>query len=451
MTWRKGIAIFSLFSLFILPTLYKRIAIYFQEQQGITVMMYALKGNGEIDWDQPNPLCQWDDPSTPQNEADTRYGCTEFDSGRYPPEQVRPYPYPTNPAQVEIEGDYLLDVVPREMEPSYHPLALRAQAIASRTYAYCAIRANEGGEDYWGNCRREINNSNQFQVFIPYYFDRLSSAYQQAVQEAVNETEGLYLIYAPEPGKGPIFAEFSADAYLRTASGDYGYLRSVENPISYAPAITGIISETNAHQRGMSQNGASRWGFGNSGRYGTGEPWPIRWEDYRQILVHYYTGVHLVDNQGNTLTPSDRWNLLNHTVPTTVTAGSVFTPSLMLQNTSTWEWWEEAIVLGYQWTASGASPLPEGVSSRTRAPRWRSTNPFASCYRASGSLVKASWAVTSSPSGWHRAASVHVKTLCATRCSPGHHISIPLLGSLPSLRYHYASERGLTPNLIAKE
>ncbi|MBC7344127.1 MAG: hypothetical protein H5U03_01635, partial [Clostridia bacterium] len=63
-------------------------------------------------------------------------------------------------------------------------------------------------------------------------------------------------------------------------------------------------------------------------------------------------------NQGNTLTPSDRWNLLNHTVPTTVTAGSVFTPSLMLQNTSTWDWWEEAIVLGYQWTPPNASPLP---------------------------------------------------------------------------------------------
>lgn len=136
---------------------------------------------------------------------------------------------------------------------------------------------------------------------MPYYFDRLSD--KQVIQEAVNETAGLYLIYAPEPGKGPIFAEFSADAYLRTMPGDYDYLRSVEDPISYDPDITGIISDTHAHQRGLSQNGASRWGFGNSSRHGSATPWPVRWEDYRQILVHYYTGVHIVDSQGNTHTP----------------------------------------------------------------------------------------------------------------------------------------------------
>ena len=125
---------------------------------------------------------------------------------------------------MDIEGDYLLDVVPREMGPSgHHPLALRAQAIVARTYAYCVIHTWEqpgGGEGdpYWGNCLREIDNSNRFQVFVPYHFDRLTSDDQQAVQDAVAEV--AYLIDAEEPERGPIFAEFSADAYLRTAARD---------------------------------------------------------------------------------------------------------------------------------------------------------------------------------------------------------------------------------------
>lgn len=236
----------------------------------ITVTMYALNQQGGIDWTQEITLCQI---------SDVRYGCTAF-----PGENTEyPYPYATNPVTVSIEDDYLLDVVPQEMGPSgHHPLALQAQAIVARTYAYCAIHAWEqpgGGEGdpYWGNCLREINNSNSFQVFVPYHFDTLTSANQQAVQDAVAEV--AYLVDAEETERGPIFAEFSADAYLRTAAGDYDYLRSVEDPISYDLAIPGIISATGAHQRGMSQNGANRWAWGNSSRLGGGEPWSIRWED----------------------------------------------------------------------------------------------------------------------------------------------------------------------------
>jgi hypothetical protein len=317
--------------------------------QNISVTMYPLKRDGSIDKDQQPPLCQPDDPSTPQNEADNRYGCTA-----YPGEGTQyPYPYTTNPATVSIEDDYLLDVVPREMGTYYHPLALRAQAVVARTYAYCAIRANEGTEDFWGNCRKEINNSNEFQVFVPWYFESIDSP--QVIQDAVNETRGLYLIYAPEPGKGPIFSEFSADAYLRTAQGAYAYLRSVENPIS-----SGCDANNAGHGHGMSQEGASRWARGNQCSYGAqGDmPWPVHWDDYRQILVHYYTGVHLQDRDGNLYTPDDRWNLLNHTVPPTATADALFTSSLMVQNTSTYTWPAGMVALMYQWTAPGGNPDP---------------------------------------------------------------------------------------------
>jgi len=310
----------------------------------ITATMYVLKQNGGIDWTQEITLCQT---------ADTRYGCTAFDRDHYPPDQVVPYPYATNPATVSIEDDYLLDVVAREMGTYYHPLALRAQAVVARTYAYCAMRANEGTEDFWGNCRKEINNSNEFQVFVPWYFESIDSP--QVIQDAVNETRGLYLIYAPEPGKGPIFSEFSADAYLRTVQGDYPYLRSVENPIS-----SGCDANNAGHGHGMSQEGASRWARGNQCSYAAqGDmPWPVHWEDYRQILVHYYTGVHLQDRDGNLYTPDDRWNLLNHTVPPTATADALFTSSLMVQNTSTYTWPAGMVALMYQWTAPGGNPDP---------------------------------------------------------------------------------------------
>jgi hypothetical protein len=306
--------------------------------------MYVLKQNGGIDWTQEITLCQT---------ADTRYGCTAFDRDHYPPDQVVPYPYTTNPATVSIEDDYLLDVVPREIGTYYHPLALRAQAVVARTYAYCAMRANEGTEDFWGNCRKEINNSNAFQVFVPWYFESIDSP--QVIQDAVNETRGLYLVYAPEPGKGPIFSEFSADAYLRTVQGDYPYLRSVENPIS-----SGCDANNAGHGHGMSQEGASRWARGNQCSYGAqGDmPWPVHWDDYRQILVHYYTGVHLQDRDGNLYTPDDRWNLLNHTVPPTATADALFTSSLMVQNTSTYTWPAGMVALMYQWTAPGGNPDP---------------------------------------------------------------------------------------------
>ncbi len=90
--------------------------------QDISVTMYPLKDDGSRDRDQQPPLCQSDDPSTPGNEADTRYGCTAFpgENSEYP------YPYSTNPATVSIEDDYLLDVVPREMGTYYHPLALES-------------------------------------------------------------------------------------------------------------------------------------------------------------------------------------------------------------------------------------------------------------------------------------------------------------------------------------
>lgn len=74
------------------------------------------------------------------------------------------------------------------------------------------------------------------------------------------------------------------------------YLTGIEDPIS-----TLCGSTTNSNGWGMSQKGANRWALGNqcanqfdSQTYGE-SLWPIKWTDYRQILVHYYTGIDILN------------------------------------------------------------------------------------------------------------------------------------------------------------
>ena len=78
--------------------------------------------------------CQFDPP-------DTAWGCTWFDDVHFP-QDIRPYPYPTNPITVPIETDYMLDVLSQEMGPAFHPTALRAGAVATRSYVWWLIGNN---------------------------------------------------------------------------------------------------------------------------------------------------------------------------------------------------------------------------------------------------------------------------------------------------------------------
>ncbi len=242
----------------------------------------------------------------------TTWGCTAFcDESGYPCDwsQTIAYPYTTNPATVSIETDYLLDVLPQEMGTYYHPTALQAQAIAARTYAYWHI--NQGSA---------INNSTEFQVFIPYKFESLYPATfpdntgnpcassnlntdQRIVCNAV--ASQYYISYGTSPNDDlPAFTEFFADAWGQTASGSQPYLLGVEDPIS-----TGCDADDDGHGRGMSQEGASRWARGNRCSHtGAGDDrWSVRWGHAEQILTHYYTGIHIRDRDGNRLTPEYRW------------------------------------------------------------------------------------------------------------------------------------------------
>lgn len=304
----------------------------------ITLEMYALTQHGG----KTSILC---------TEAPNSFGCTAF-----PNDPAHPYPYETNTITIPIETNYLLDVVPRESETYYHPTALKAQAVAARTYAYWHILDEESNVP--------INNSNSFQVFIPYWFENrypnpnfpdneqypcnsnLLHPDQKMICDAVSDP--FYITHHSTPDK-PAFAEFSSDVFAQTVTHanpiEQPHLMSVEDPIS-----TSCDANNFGHRKGMSQEGASRWARGDQCSYNSAgnQPWSVQWKDYRQILAHYYTGIHLRNFETEVVTPGKRWNMLQHTIRSVLPRGETVPISVRVQNTSTLDWGSSHF-LAYRW------------------------------------------------------------------------------------------------------
>jgi hypothetical protein len=297
----------------------------------------------------------------------TAYGCTWASDA--------PYPYTSNPVTLNIEGDYLLDVMPRESNPEEGFLlpALKAQAVAARSYAFYKISIND-----------VIDNSVNDQVFVPYFFDRLGyfpgpggidpptnripvninpctdgffsptnpATYEQRV---VCQAAADKQYISPGTNNTSAFAEFSADRLEgRTVTGGPSYQVSVEDPIS---AQAGTICPYNendidlangSHGRGMLQRGANRWARGSRcwiSEIYEEDPWSVRWTNRDQILTHYYTGIHIRDVATRAIrTPTYRWVPLridwgtSNDRPPIFTAGGGYTINVQVQNTSTAAW-----------------------------------------------------------------------------------------------------------------
>ena len=120
--------------------------------------------------------------------------------------------------ELDLE-EYVKGVVPAEMNPGWHPEALKVQAIAARTYAVYQMR-QVGKKDF------DILSSTKDQV----YQGRSSNA---AVLRAVEQTRNLILTY----GELPIFAAYHStaagpteDAIYVWSSVDVPYLKGVECP-----------------------------------------------------------------------------------------------------------------------------------------------------------------------------------------------------------------------------
>ncbi len=326
----------------------------FTPPANITVRMYRLfSGGGST-----GILC---------SSNDTSYGCTAFVG-----DSSHAYPYGSNnPVTIPIETDYLLDVVPKEVSvEAFHPTAIQAQAIAARSYAYWHIRQGSA-----------INNSNQFQVFVPYTFEALPSATSPnfpdnpgnpCASSNLNTDQRIvcgavaprhYIAYGTYPNDDlPAFTEYFADIRNRTVGGGQPYLIAVDDPISSHPDIV-----QDGHGRGMSQKGASRWARGNLSFNINRDlgAWSVRWERAEQILVHYYIGVHIRDAGDNNalLTPSYRWNPLQinwgtpDNRPPAMVHGGSYPISVKVQNTGLSDWTcgypNFSYELRYRWAKAG--------------------------------------------------------------------------------------------------
>lgn len=120
--------------------------------------------------------------------------------------------------QVDLE-EYVKGVVPGEVNSSWHPEMLKAQAVAARTYALYQQMLS-ASRDY------DVVATVQDQVY------KGKDGVDTAVLRAVDETRGLVLTYQ----QAPIYAAFSSTAAGLTEdavnvwSKDYPYLKGVECP-----------------------------------------------------------------------------------------------------------------------------------------------------------------------------------------------------------------------------
>ncbi|NLE76081.1 MAG: SpoIID/LytB domain-containing protein, partial [Chloroflexi bacterium] len=149
---------------------------------------------------------------------------------------------------------YVRQVVPYEMPASWNPEALRAQAVAARTYAWQRVLTRQSQP--W-----DVSDWTDTQV--------MGANTYPATNQAVDDTRGQYVAY----GGAVISAMYSAQNGSPTLTASWGtpYLQSVDDPVCFGEERWG-------HGLGLSQVGAHRWGAWHA------------W-DYQQILRHYYTNV----------------------------------------------------------------------------------------------------------------------------------------------------------------
>lgn len=162
---------------------------------------------------------------------------------------------------MDIE-EYLRGVVPSEVSPSWDADALKAQAIAARTYGI-----------FHGAGSKEINDTTEYQSYHTYKIDSRTDA-------AIAATAGIVLTYNGRIIDSTFSASnggtcVSAKAHWGTA---YPYLIAQDDPWTRA---TGKPKE--GHGVGLSQYGAM-YAAGTLGK------------SYQEILSFYYPGASLTTN-----------------------------------------------------------------------------------------------------------------------------------------------------------
>ncbi len=166
--------------------------------------------------------------------------------------------------------EYIKRVVPHESPPSYPAEALKAQAIAARTYAWRYVLANPDAEFH-------VNDTTAHQYMC-------DSTYP-STNAAVDATTGQHLTIEGEL----VAALFSAENASPTKQNAYGHvaLSAVDDPLSFGTRRRG-------HGQGYSQVGGRRLAEAGWG--------------YVDILLHYYTATKVEPPAGSGDTLLDTTN-----------------------------------------------------------------------------------------------------------------------------------------------
>lgn len=139
--------------------------------------------------------------------------------------------------------EYVQGVVAAEMPPSFHLEALKAQAVAARTYAYRRILAGDGipehPEAHLSSDYRSGQAWLDWDEFLQIHGATAGRALQRKIRTAVKQTEGLIAVYDNEP----ILAVYHSTSGGRTENSEHywsealPYLRSVEDPFSISSPV----------------------------------------------------------------------------------------------------------------------------------------------------------------------------------------------------------------------
>ncbi len=115
--------------------------------------------------------------------------------------------------------DYVKGVVPSEMNANWHPEALKAQALAARTYALFKVRQN-GKKDF------DVAASTKDQVY------KGRTGADGPAGRAVDETRGQILVFQNEPIQAVFFSTAAGptEDAMNVWSLDLPYLKGVECP-----------------------------------------------------------------------------------------------------------------------------------------------------------------------------------------------------------------------------
>lgn len=224
---------------------------------GTDTLLYSVERTGADDYFAVHPLCDGEESVTwfsgRRYYGDFAYA--DLGNGQITVVNV-----------VETER-YVAGVCAGEMGGAFPTEALKAQAIAARTYAMFTVRA----ESYAAVCGFDLTNDDYCQVYLGY-------TDAESILSAVVATENLYLTC-----DGALIDAlfFAADGGSTLNSEDVfrdalPYLRGVEDPYESSAWTQGAYG----HRVGMSQWGA----------YAMAKYYDM---DYRDILGFYYTGVGL--------------------------------------------------------------------------------------------------------------------------------------------------------------